>query len=562
MKKFIYNISIALTGIIFFSCNDFLDKVPDNRAEINTPEQISMLLINGYPDQNYSLIAELSGDNLIDNTSPSDEYGTRYNLATYGRADDEAFAWESIVSNTQQDSPLAFWEGSYHGIAVANHALKRIEELEAEGRGNELLGQKGEALLLRAFNHFNLINIFAKAYRNDSLSKQDPGVPYVTKVGNTVISSEPRNSVTEVYKLIEKDLLDGLALIDNAKYAVTNYHFNKRAACAFAARFYLFKRDYPKVIKYATDAIGDAPASYMRNWKVELPTYESVVNWIIDPMSPNNFLLIATHSLTMRHYTGSRRYTCNREAAKATIFNPEPFIAGYRFHLCYVSKLFINGGGSEGIDYGIYFPKAGESFEFTNKVAGIGYPHVVRTEFTGEETLLCRAEAYIHQKDYTSAFADLNTWKLSRENLPVSYNFNKLTDSLICSYYMKARYGIIKPLNMEKIDPNWKLTGDSTEIAKQTAYLQCVLHFRRIETIFDGFRWFDIKRYGIEITHKIGLSRVETLTWDDPRRALQIPSEIISAGMEPNNRVPSPTSAQDPPIQMKASMILNTSKNN
>jgi hypothetical protein len=61
-----------------------------------------------------------------------------------------------------------------------------------------------------------------------------------------------------------------------------------------------------------------------------------------------------------------------------------------------------------------------------------------------------------------------------------------------------------------------------------------VLHFRRIETLFDGLRWFDLKRYGIEITHKIGRTRVENLLINDPRRAIQIPQEVIGAGMEEN----------------------------
>ena len=69
-------------------------------------------------------------------------------------------------------------------------------------------------------------------------------------------------------------------------------------------------------------------------------------------------------------------------------------------------------------------------------------------------------------------------------------------------------------------------------------YLQCLMHFRRIETIFDGYRWFDIKRYGIEVTHKIGRSRVEVLTINDPRRALQLPSEVIAAGIAGNVRKP------------------------
>ena len=51
-------------------------------------------------------------------------------------------------------------------------------------------------------------------------------------------------------------------------------------------------------------------------------------------------------------------------------------------------------------------------------------------------------------------------------------------------------------------------------------------------------RFFDIKRLGLEITHVIGKdARTETLGVFDPRKALQIPNEVIAAGLEPNNRI-------------------------
>jgi hypothetical protein len=55
--------------------------------------------------------------------------------------------------------------------------------------------------------------------------------------------------------------------------------------------------------------------------------------------------------------------------------------------------------------------------------------------------------------------------------------------------------------------------------------------------MFDGLRWFDIKRYGIEIQHAIGKSsNIKTLTWNDSRRAIEIPQEVISSGIVPNQK--------------------------
>lgn len=57
-----------------------------------------------------------------------------------------------------------------------------------------------------------------------------------------------------------------------------------------------------------------------------------------------------------------------------------------------------------------------------------------------------------------------------------------------------------------------------------------------------GKRWFDIKRWGIEIPRRImnaaGNPSVITdwLLKDDARRAIQIPLKVRSAGYDPNYR--------------------------
>jgi len=72
--------------------------------------------------------------------------------------------------------------------------------------------------------------------------------------------------------------------------------------------------------------------------------------------------------------------------------------------------------------------------------------------------------------------------------------------------------------------------------------LQVLLHLRRIETVHTGLRWFDIKRYGIEITRvdvsdgsKVTVTS-NVLKKDDKRRALQLPADVITAGLAPNRK--------------------------
>ena len=63
-----------------------------------------------------------------------------------------------------------------------------------------------------------------------------------------------------------------------------------------------------------------------------------------------------------------------------------------------------------------------------------------------------------------------------------------------------------------------------------------VQHFRRIQTVHMGQRWFDIKRYGFSINHKWGKDEVVVLEPCDKRYAIQIPDEVIGAGLQPNPR--------------------------
>lgn len=524
----------AVSAFSLVSCDSFLDKVPDNRTELKTPEQMSLLLVDGYSKANIGLMCELSGDNFVDNNSP-DDAGNRYNLKSYERIDDEIWRWDDAKSYDQEDSPTAVWEGSYHAIAVANHVLDRVKVFESEGKGDEVKAQKGEALVIRAYNHFLLVNMFAPQFRGAELSKADQGIPYVTDPERTVMVHYERISVAAVYEKIEEDLLAGLPLIDDTKYEVPKYRFNKKAANAFAARFFLYKRQYDLVEKYATEALGGTggnPTNFMRTiWSVDFSTYESLVYGYINAESPSNFMCLATESAFLRRYNDGYRYSVNRESAKATIYGPGPTWKGYNYHPCYSGRLYVN----KNQEYGVYFPKNGELFEYTDKVAGIGNPHVVRCEFTGEETVLCRAEARLFLGNIDGAVADLKVWDDARQKVSVVASFAPLTRSLIESYYGGSKdpgYGIVKPVNTDKVFPS-----DQYSVTPQILpYLQCVLHYRRIETIFDGYRWFDIKRHGIEITHKIGKDKVDVLKWDDPRRAFQIPAEVIAAGMAPTER--------------------------
>jgi hypothetical protein len=83
---------------------------------------------------------------------------------------------------------------------------------------------------------------------------------------------------------------------------------------------------------------------------------------------------------------------------------------------------------------------------------------------------------------------------------------------------------------------NQDMAADWVISAEQMPFVHCALHFRRIEGLHDGLRWHDLKRYGIEIEHVQGKDAPRKLVWNDDRRAIQLPQEVIVAGMTANPR--------------------------
>lgn len=245
------NIKITLSLLILLgvsSCDEFLSEVPDNRTMIDTPEKISELLVSAYPNNSYFAMGEGMSDNVFDT-----ELKQASNLNN-----DQSFNWE-MHTQIGYETQNGFWTESYASIAAANQALVSIEKL---GNPASLNPQKGEALIARAYNHFMLVSFWSNRY-NPATAATDLGVPYITKPETSLLAQYKRNTVKEVFDLIEQDITEGLKYVTN-NYKEPKFHFNVEAAKAFACRFYLIKGDWDKVLEYS-EGIGSKPTR-IRNW--------------------------------------------------------------------------------------------------------------------------------------------------------------------------------------------------------------------------------------------------------------------------------------------------------
>jgi len=158
--------------------------------------------------------------------------------------------------------------------------------------------------------------------------------------------------------------------------------------------------------------------------------------------------------------------------------------------------------------------------------------------------LLCRAEAYVHLGQYELAAADLNIWQKATcnevyTNGGVTYTLATLTPAIINDFFGNFDYAPV-PLGekgVRSIKKKLNPQGFTVTAGDQENFIHCVLHFRRLENLHDGQRWVDIKRYGIEVEHnRDGYATSEILKVNDPRRALQLPQDVIDAGLAGNPR--------------------------
>lgn len=529
----------ALCALSLTACEDKLDEQPDSRwIHINTSEKVSELLTSGYPKAVPAVICELMGDNLVDNNVV---VPATHNDA-YSKFHEEAYKWEDITSYStgEDDTPLEIWDKYYFGIATANHAIAAMREMSDDPANDPRISYSwGEAHIMRAYFHFILVNVFAEAYKDETQSANDWGIPYVTTTEDVVridySDTQYRKTVAEVYKLIDSDIQEGINLIDDSKYKVPAYHFNKNAAYAFAARFYLFKRDYEKSLKYADAALGNNPSASLRKWSnMNTSTINSMLNDYNDEKAACNYLLQTTYSLQDRMLSACR-YAINSGSNKENVASTKDLIyegggPNWASRIpAYDGKIFRWAAGSE---YGSWLFRVYEYFEYSNKIAGIGYVHIVYQPFTAEETLLCRAEAKLYLGKKAEAIQDLQSWTESKQ----------ITDPLTQAGIDKKYSGTpdnniwVSDLHPKDMSPEFK-----TLAADETRILHCILHFRRIETMFEGQRWFDIKRYGITVHHAYrGPQEYDVthdyLKWNDPRRVVQIPYNTIDAGYPSSNR--------------------------
>lgn len=531
IKNIIYKGSLMLASVaILASCSDQLDTLPDNRTTLDTPKKIAGLLVTAYPDRTPTLFNEWMSDN-------TDYMGAQNSQGN--RGGDQYFFWQEQTEGGN-DSPEQVWMLYYEGVYKANEALAAIEN--QGGPKNDILrNSKGEALLLRAYNHFILANEFCRPY-NGKTSTKDAGLYYATGIADFSAAAEQSNrgTVADVYAKIAADIEAGIPLL-NDTYEVPKYHFNKQAAYAFATRFYLYYEKWEKAKEYADKLLGSNPAASLRDYRAlqAMPLSKSeqavkIAEAYCSASADCNLLVqtsVSNAGMALAPWLISKRYTLTNYLAETELFLGNN-IWGTSSNLIW--KPFTVNSGESNFALLMKLPR---EFEIRNTTTGSGYLRTLNVDFTMDEALLNRAEAEIMLGQNDAACADMTIWMKNFFNTNVT-----LTPTSVQTYFKTVPYAYADAAKMvpsfkKHISPRFTIDAEGSV---QESLLQCLLNFRRIETVHQGMRWMDIRRYNIEIPRRlIGANgrpskNLDWLEKDDPRQVVQIPQSIREAGVAGN----------------------------
>ena len=494
MKKIYISIPLVIAIVSFTGCKKYLETAPDQRSALTTPQKVAELLVTAYTQADYATFTESASDNAEDK-------GALAPGITTDPRNTNAYLWQDVKS-IEEGSPTNFWNKSYAAIAAANAALDAINAAPDQ---TPYLASKGEALVARAYAHFMLVILFSKMY-DPAGANDSPGIPYVTTPETVVFGQYSRGTVASTYASIERDLLAGMPLLKDITYTVPKYHFNVAAANAFAARFYLFKKDYAKVIAYASAVLpSTSPATVLRQWNGYYKTIsaDALLAVFTQASQPQNLLLTEAPSDWAR-WTG-----------------PDGLRYGFGLTLD-VGLTTANVTGTYFTAIGVYYYgsvpnytllKFNELFVRTNANANIGTPYTIMPQFTTDELLMNRAEAYAMTGNSTAALADLNAFASVRIT-SYSATTHAITLAKIATFY------------------------NTTDVTK--GLISTILDFKKTEFLQEGLRWFDLIRLNLPVVHLLkdnnNVYTSVTLPPDDPRRLFQLPSEVTLSGVPLNPR--------------------------
>lgn len=415
-------------------------------------------------------------------------------------SDDVTYGWGTtdnlhmIFVYDQRDPGLdnitAFWAQNYKLIYSANVCINIASQKED---GDETRHIKAEAMFLKAFAMHNLVRLYAKQYNEET--KSSPGI--IIRENDIDAAPKARASVEETYAYIVDLLLKAEELFKSSSSSrAENKGFASLGACrALLSRVYLYMRDWDNCIKYSEEVIKGG--QYQMTQAADYPDYfkdaakQGETIWCIVMLESDDKQSASVAGMIMTAGDGC----WGEEGYSSSVLSDMGYndaklkVADTRNH--FVEPVNVNSSGLS------LYPCSKFSWQGGRKT--LSSPVMFRLS----EMYLNSAEAYAHKNESDKVLEMLNEVRRHRFN-PDLVPGASIDDFL----YTASNHSGLSDMDI-------------------------ALKERRLEFVFEGFRFYDLLRHGKDIVRNY---------W-----GYQIPS------FEPGQSTATPPGLDTPGVVTKAS---------
>tara|TARA_R100000306_G_scaffold31784_2_gene33830 strand:+ start:2682 stop:4067 length:1386 start_codon:yes stop_codon:yes gene_type:complete len=240
-KLSILNLAIVF---LFIACEDFLEpETPldqmeqDNVFANETTATAAVTTLYGKLRDGGFLNGSFSGNGFLFGL-----YADELDYHSFPGSPPEPFYLHQVLPTSSALTDV--WNTPYNIVYSANAILEGIET--ATALPEELKRQlRGEALFVRGFCHFHLVNVFGD-------------VPYIKTTDYTVNATIKRMPSSQVYDYIITDLLEAKSLLGDEYVGSERVRPNSLVVSALLARMYLYTGDWANAQLESTRLINSS----------------------------------------------------------------------------------------------------------------------------------------------------------------------------------------------------------------------------------------------------------------------------------------------------------------
>lgn len=367
----------------------------------------------------------------------------------------------------------------YRLIGNANIAINSIAG--ATGTQAERDQIKGEALGLRAFSYFNLVQLYGKRYDAATKPNAQLGVPLVL---TPTTEGLPRATVEEIYTQINKDLAEAASLLTTAR--TYKSHINLNVIRGLQARVALVQQRWADAAAAAADARKGytlmSEAQYQEGF-VDINNPEWM--WGFDHLEDQSEFFGAYHSYISDNFNSSNiRQT--PKALNSLLYNQIP-ATDVRAKMWVKTPTATNSITPPG---GVRVPYMNQKFRL---------PGTPSTSTMGDIPYMRAAEMYLIEAEAQARLGK------DAEAAKLLFELNSKRDA---AYKLSASTG--------------------------TKLLDEILFYRRIELWGEGHRFLDLKRMNLPLNrnganHNPAVAVLFDVAPGDPQWEFLIPRREINA---------------------------------